>query len=55
MIIVFFWFCSINPETAVTFTRDHYNQVVFAVKRLSVSVAKQARDVANGLNYILCN
>ena len=23
--------CSMNPETAVTFTRGHFNQAVFAV------------------------
>ena len=38
MIIFVFWIslnilptCSMNPETAVTCTRGHFNQVVFAV------------------------
>ena len=26
---VFVLFCSMNPETAVTFTHGHFNQVVF--------------------------
>ena len=31
MIIVFLIICSMNPETVVTFTHGHFNQVVFAV------------------------
>ena len=32
--------CSMNPETAVTFTRGHFNKVVFAVKADSTTSSK---------------
>ena len=33
-----FQFCSMNPETAVMFTRGHFNQVVFAVCSIGINV-----------------
>ena len=37
--------CSMNPETAVTFTRGHFNKVVFAVFQPAYSKRKCSQVV----------
>ena len=44
--------CSMNPETAVTFTRGHFNQVLFAVIYVTVSAAFLLRCVVCGYKHL---
>ena len=46
--------CSMNPETAVTFTRGHFNQAVFAVYKIFATCIEGATMLQTNNTRVMC-